>query len=92
MKKKDHKRACFCYLLPVVHLLCCCHRKGTQDPNPSKYGTYYGYYEGFYYYDKDPVLGQVNVSAGGRPDLVIGGKANMWGEHVDANNFMPRVW
>lgn len=66
----------------------------TRDPNPQKYGTYYGYFEGFYYYDRerDPVLGQINVSAGGRPELVIGGKANMWGEHVDANNFMPRVW
>ena len=69
----------------------------TQDPNPGyvdkpRYGTYYGYFEGFYYYDKDPVLGQVNETAGGRPELVIGGKANMWGEHVDANNFMPRVW
>ena len=42
----------------------------------------YGYYEGFYYYDKDPVLHQVNTSAGGRPELVLGGKANMWGEHV----------
>ena len=38
------------------------------------------------------VIGQINVSAGGRPELVIGGKANMWGEHVDANNFMSRVW
>ena len=47
----------------------------TQDPNPAKYGTYYGYFEGFYYYDKDPVLGQVNETAGGRPELVIGGKA-----------------
>eukprot|EP01050_Picozoa_sp_SAG11_P040113 SAG11_NODE_17260_length_523_cov_1.577830_1_plen_160_part_01 len=64
----------------------------TEDSNPKKYGTYYGYFEGFYYYNKDPVLGQVNKSAGGRPELVIGGKANMWGEHVDANNFMPRVW
>ena len=42
----------------------------------------YGYYEGFYYYDKDPVLHQVSTSAGGRPELVLGGKANMWGEHV----------
>ena len=24
--------------------------------------------------------------------MVIGGKANMWGEHVDASNFFARVW
>ena len=66
----------------------------TPDPNPRKYGTYYGYFEGFFYYsrERDPVLGQVDAAAGGRPELVIGGKANMWGEHVDANNFMPRAW
>ena len=55
----------------------------TQDPNPGyvdkpRYGTYYGYFEGFYYYDKDPVLGQVNETAGGRPELVIGGKARQY--------------
>ena len=38
------------------------------------------------------MLGQVNETAGGRPELVIGGKANVWGEHIDSSNFMPRVW
>ena len=26
------------------------------------------------------------------PELVIGGKANAWGEHIDTSNFMARVW
>ena len=34
----------------------------------------------------------IDRTAGGRPELVVGGKANMWGEHVDASNFMARVW
>jgi hexosaminidase len=32
----------------------------------------------------------VNVTA--NVDLMIGGHASMWGEHVDASNFMSRVW
>ena len=32
------------------------------------------------------------IHSGGNKDLVIGGKANMWGEHADAGNFMGRVW
>ena len=24
--------------------------------------------------------------------IMIAGKANMWGEHVDGANFMPRTW
>lgn len=28
----------------------------------------------------------------GAQDLMIGGHASMWGEHVDAGNFMSRVW
>ena len=38
------------------------------------------------------MVGEIDAGAGGRPELVIGGKANMWGEHVDASNFMARVW
>eukprot|EP00537_Pseudo-nitzschia_pungens_P005599 CAMPEP_0172367440 /NCGR_PEP_ID=MMETSP1060-20121228/21354_1 /TAXON_ID=37318 /ORGANISM="Pseudo-nitzschia pungens, Strain cf. cingulata" /LENGTH=655 /DNA_ID=CAMNT_0013091675 /DNA_START=97 /DNA_END=2061 /DNA_ORIENTATION=+ len=26
------------------------------------------------------------------PDLLIGGHASMWGEHVDASNFVSKVW
>ena len=40
----------------------------------------------------DPVVGEIDVAAGGRPELVIGGKGNAWGEHIDASNFMARVW
>lgn len=49
--------------------------------------------QGWVYYNEshDPLYG-LNRSLGARPELVIGGKANMWGEHVDAANFMPRVW
>lgn len=28
----------------------------------------------------------------GNKDLLIGGHASMWGEHVDASNFISRVW
>jgi hexosaminidase len=28
----------------------------------------------------------------GNKDLMIGGHASMWGEHVDASNFISRVW
>lgn len=28
----------------------------------------------------------------GDVDLIIGGHASMWGEHVDASNFISRVW
>eukprot|EP00041_Stephanoeca_diplocostata_P027497 m.756750 g.756750 ORF g.756750 m.756750 type:complete len:258 (+) comp23185_c0_seq2:1518-2291(+) len=64
----------------------------TADPDNKHYGTYWGYWQGWEYYNVDPVHGEIDVAAGGRPELVIGGCANMWGEHVDATNFMPRVW
>lgn len=60
------------------------------DPDGSHRGTYWGYFEGWKYYSRDPVTGEIGPD--GRPELVLGGKANMWGEHVDATNFMPRVW
>ena len=39
------------------------------------------------YYKCDP-----NNFTSTNPDLMIGGHASMWGEHVDASNFMSRVW
>jgi hypothetical protein len=49
--------------------------------------------QGWVYYNAthDPLYG-LDKALGARPELVIGAKANMWGEHVDADNFMPRVW
>lgn len=49
--------------------------------------------QGWIYYNSshDPLFG-LDPTLGARPELVIGAKANMWGEHVDAANFMPRVW
>ena len=64
----------------------------TVDPDGQHRGTYWGYWQGWQYYSMDPVVGQIDVEAGGRPELVIGAKANAWGEHIDATNFMPRVW
>eukprot|EP00040_Diaphanoeca_grandis_P019625 m.103756 g.103756 ORF g.103756 m.103756 type:complete len:963 (-) comp27515_c0_seq4:240-3128(-) len=64
----------------------------TGDPDGKHDGTYWGYFQGFDYYNYDPIIGEIDEKAGGRPELVIGGKANMWGEHVDNTNFMPRVW
>jgi hexosaminidase len=62
------------------------------DPDGKHHGTYWGYWQGWSYYNVDPVVGEIDMAAGGRPELVIGGKANMWGEHVDATNFFQRVW
>jgi hexosaminidase len=42
------------------------------------------------YYQCNP--GNMTSSAGGNPDLIIGGHGSMWGEMVDASNFMSRVW
>jgi hexosaminidase len=38
------------------------------------------------YYECDP------RNFTGNRDLMIGGHASMWGEHVDASNFISRVW
>ena len=64
----------------------------TLDPDGRHHGTYWGYWQGWNYYSMDPIVGQIDEKAGGRPELVIGGKVNAWGEHIDATNFMPRVW
>jgi hypothetical protein len=50
------------------------------------------YFSGWKFYARDPVEGEMIAELGARPELVIGGKANAWGEHMDAANFMPRVW
>ena len=45
----------------------------------------------YYQPDHDPTA-NLSTALGGIEANVIGGKANMWGEHVDAANFMPRTW
>ena len=62
------------------------------DPDGRHHGNYWGYFAGWKFYSRDPTEGEMVDELGARPELVIGGKANMWGEHVDAANFMPRVW
>ena len=47
----------------------------SADPD-GHYGTFWGYFQGWSYYNVDPVVGEIDVAAGGRPELVIGGKAN----------------
>jgi hypothetical protein len=48
------------------------------DPDGKHQGTYWGYFQGWTYYrpDHDP-LANFSTELGGRPELVIGGKANM---------------
>ena len=52
------------------------------DPDGRHRGTYWGYFGGWKYYRMDPVLGDgggdEGIGPSGRPELVIGGKANMW--------------
>jgi N-acetyl-beta-hexosaminidase len=52
-----------------------------------------GAFEGWAYYlpDLDPAC-NLSTALGGKEENIIGGKANMWGEHVDGANFMPRTW
>jgi hexosaminidase len=63
------------------------------DPDGKHHGTYWGTFSGWEYYapEMDPQYG-VNASLGGRPELVIGGNALMWGEHVDGTNLINRIW
>ena len=51
------------------------------DPDGSHHGTYWGFFQGWTYYapDHDPLYQFDTASLGGRPELVIGGKANSWG-------------
>jgi len=42
-------------------------------------------------YDCDLHAKLVNGTAE-QASLILGGKASMWGEHVDASNFISRVW
>uniref|UniRef100_A0A7S3LVZ5 beta-N-acetylhexosaminidase n=1 Tax=Palpitomonas bilix TaxID=652834 RepID=A0A7S3LVZ5_9EUKA len=47
------------------------------------------FFDGWEFYATDP---QGFNGTQAQKDLVIGGKAAMWGEHVDVTNFIPRVW
>ena len=50
---------------------------GDLDPDHRHHGTYWGYFSGWKFYSRDPVEGMMIAELGARPDLVIGGKANM---------------
>jgi len=41
------------------------------------------------YYQCDPIGFNLTLA---QQELIIGGHASMWGEHVDPSNFMSRVW
>eukprot|EP00039_Didymoeca_costata_P003029 m.64664 g.64664 ORF g.64664 m.64664 type:complete len:551 (+) comp11662_c0_seq1:106-1758(+) len=60
----------------------------NTDPDGTHHGTYWGYFSGWDYY-MDIMQGFPKNTP---LKLILGAKANMWGEHVDATNFIPRVW